>query len=878
MKFLEKTSVRNVRVALGLMVTGFVLSSTAMAQDEIKSEGIQKIVVTGSSLKRIDAEGAAAVIFVNRVDIERSGASSVVELLQTMAGTTSSFDGSNSNSFAQGAAAVSLRGLGEKNVLVLLNGRRLANYGFAQGIDSTFFDLNSLPLSVLERVEVLRDGASAIYGSDAVAGVINFITRKNYQGVEVNSRLAMNQARDGQEGTVGITAGFGNLATDKQNVLFSLDIFKSRPTLDGKHALTKSDDFRRFGGIDGRSISLNPGSFYRFDEAAHREAMPGCLGTIGVDNRGDQYCYTDTAPTRGGVEKNRVSFAALYTRTLNEHMELFAETGFSRNNTKYDRGFLGINAYNHYIYPGDAAYKDTLNGIDNGGRLLAFRSVYEAGRQQSQVDSDSGRMLLGLRGESNGWDFESAFGYSQNKVRTSDKGLLISKIDDAYTNGGYDPFKQQNSAADVAALITPYSANATSKLSSWDAKMSKENLFSLPAGNVGFAAGVSILREKAVNTPDPLTIQNKIEDIGGTGSIGQRTVKSIYAELAVPIIKHLDAQVAVRHDRYSDFGGTTNPKLALTYRAMDSLLFRGSATTSFKAPTLPQLYLDPSKAYPGDGIRDTIRCIPLGYVGSDCAYYPELKVVSNPNLKPEKSKNFSAGMVFEPIKNYSISIDYYKILQRDTIASLDLQYIVDHEFSDPKYAALIERNPRNPALELKYPGLHNGRLFRITDPYDNVGRTETDGVDVILKGVFSVGQFGRINLQDDFNTILSLKQSDVPGSALEERVGGRYNPKWRNTASVAWSNGAWNTQLKFNTNAGFVDSGYVFRADATTGHLPTTTSTDLVIGYTGIKDATINFGIRNLLDRTPRFSVDNGGFMDSTSGRYIFGSVRYAFK
>ncbi len=257
-----KKGVLLVRMALSLFATGMLLTGSLHGQEVSANNPIQKVEVTGSNLKHIEAEGPSAVVVVRRIDIERSGAGTVVELLGKMTGVTGAFDGTNSNSFSQGAAAVSLRGLGEKNTLVLLNGRRIANYGYAQNTDSTFVDLNSIPLSALERVEVLRDGASAIYGSDAVAGVINFITRRNYEGIEASARVAGNQAGDAKETSVGITAGFGNLSTDKQNVLLSFDAFHRDPTQNGKHSLTRSDDRRPYGGTDGRSTDLYPGSFF----------------------------------------------------------------------------------------------------------------------------------------------------------------------------------------------------------------------------------------------------------------------------------------------------------------------------------------------------------------------------------------------------------------------------------------------------------------------------------------------------------------------------------------------------------------------------------------------------------------------------------------
>ncbi len=621
--------------------------------------------------------------------------------------------------------------------------------------------------------------------------------------------------------------------------------------------------------------------FLRWDEADTREAMPGCKGTVETDTRGDQYCRINNAPnTQSSPTEARAGVSAIFTRQIKADMDLFAELGLHKTNSKYKTGFMGISSgQNRLIWPGDAAWKDSLNGIPIEGRLQAFRSVYEAGQNISEVNSNSLRSVLGLRGAIDSWDYETAVTYSRNKVTTSDRGLLADAITTAYQDGGYDPFKLTNTDADVKALLTNFQRKAESKLTTADAKITNNNLFSFLGGAVGFASGLNISKEQADDTPDALISANIIENNGGTASSGSRTVKSIYAELSVPLSTQAEMQLALRHDRYSDFGGTTNPKLAIAYRPTESLLVRGSATTSFKAPMLPQLYMASTKAYSG-GVADWVRCGPLGYgpgKAIPCSYYPELKIVSNPQLKPELSKNFAAGFVFEPIKNYSISLDYYKISQKDTIQTLDEQYILDHEFTDPAIRALIERDPRNPVLEAKYPGLKDGRLKRLTVPFMNVGKTETDGIDLSLKAEFSTA-IGKLALQNDFNTILSLKQSFAKDQALIERTGGRWQPQWRNNFSVALSKDAWNTQMIARTSASMLDAGEVWRGTSDSIHLPTYTSVDFNVSYSGFKNLIVNLGATNAFDKMPRFSIDNDSFYDATSGRFLYASVRYTFK
>ena len=292
--------------------------SVAMAQDK-KPEQLDRVEVVGSHIKRIQAEGPTPVAVYTRADIEKTGALSAYDVLQDMVSTTGGVDGSNSNSFALGASYVSLRGMDTKNVLVLINGRRVANYSFAEGTDTPFVDLNTVPASAIEQVQLLRDGASAIYGSDAVAGVINFVTRKNYQGVEGTLSLKQNTAGDMRTGKAGIAAGFGNLATDKYNLLATLDVAQIGAAIPAKHFLRRSTDLRPYGGADGRSTNLNPGSYFNVGTGA-RLAMPGCVApsVVETDERGDEYCRTpDDIYRKASPEIRRVNAALLGTWDVN---------------------------------------------------------------------------------------------------------------------------------------------------------------------------------------------------------------------------------------------------------------------------------------------------------------------------------------------------------------------------------------------------------------------------------------------------------------------------------------------------------------------------------------------------------------------------------
>ncbi|QNM95873.1 TonB-dependent receptor plug domain-containing protein [Chitinimonas koreensis] len=894
---------------LSVALAGIGLSVAAIAAEETTPpQKVERIEVTGSNIRRAAVEGPSPVQVIRKEEIESSGASTVVELMSLLPSVTGFFSGSSSNSFSQGAAAASLRGLGEKNVLVLLNGRRLVNYGYANNIDSSFVDLNAIPLSAIEQVEVLRDGASAIYGSDAVAGVINFKTKRNYQGLEVAGRYGQHVDGGGQEHSASISAGFGDLSNDRFNVLLTADVFQREPTFDRDHKYTKSTDYRPYGGTDSRATNAFPGSYELYDTALGRQAMGGCLGSVEQDDRGDWYCRTESAAyTQTTPRTTRTGTSGIFSFALTPDTTLFSELAFNRNVTDYESGFASIGTFNsgntknadRLLWPGDAAYPTSVpiryfddNGVlqqenidpdaDAGSRVMVFRSVYEAGQVREKTTSDTARAVFGVKGNLADWDYETSIGYGHNKVKTVESGKLkTDAITDAYLNGGYDPFKLWNSAADVQKLLTSTTRAAESKLMSAELKASNPELFNLMDSPVGFAWGLQAYKDSIKDTPDAQTIAGNIENQGATAVSGDRRVLSAYGELAFNPIKQLEIQLALRHDRYSDFGGTTNPKLSFAFRPMQEVLLRGTATTSFKAPTLPQLYMAESTAY--TVVADWVRCGPLGYGPGQCQYSSRLKIHSNPDLQPEESKNFALGIVLSPTRNLTTSFDWYRIEQKNTIETLNAQYILDHEYNadgtkNPAFANLIERSPRNPALEAQYPGLKDGRLIGEIVPFMNVGKQNVSGFDWGLIYSFQLLNIGRLTINNQYSRLLKLQKSDIPSEAPRSRLDDNYNPEWRNSLNIELASGPWSYDTTTRTVASTYDMEDILNLDATTPRLSSYTSVDLNVGYKGIKNTVVNVGVQNLFARAPRFSKDGDAFQDSVTGRFAYASLRYTFK
>lgn len=891
----EKIGVASVRLAVGILA-GTTWLAAAQAQN-LADAGVQRVVVTGSNIARIDSEGPTAVEIVSRLQIEKSGASTTAELLGKLPSVNIQLTGNDSLSFAGGASSAGLRGLDPKYTLILLNGRRLANYGFADGAENSFVDLNSIPLAAIDSVEILRDGASAIYGSDAVAGVINFRTRRDYSGMEVTGNIGANEKGDGSTGNVSVTKGWGDSEHDGYNVLLTVDALKRNSLQRGMHAGTANRDRRRYGGSDKRFTTEFQGSVYDFDTSEPSFVIPGCKGSIEVDPAThDNVCYTN--PSREltpAIERFGVS--TIVTKRLSGNDELFAELGWNRNKTAFPTDYAALDdrlqvptdgTTNPGVLglPGPSA-DGTLAGFTPGDTLQVRHSITEAGRQVEVTTGTTLRLVGGWRGAVRGWDSELSLSLNQNKLRDEQTNqVLAAEAASAVKagilgQGGYDPFNPANPASVVNPMLTTLEREATSRLGALEWKMSKPELFSYQGRPVGFAWGAQASHESIEDRPDLRAIAGLIVSQGGTRANASRSLYSAYGELSVPLLSTLEMQLAARADHYSDFGNSYNPKLALAWRPNAAVLLRGSATTSFKAPTLLEIGSTTS-AY--QTVADWARCGPLGYVGATCSYSPKAYLKGNPNLKAEKADNYALGMVWQASPALAVSLDWYGIHQRDTIQPLDAQYLIDHEDSIPGYAALIGRDPRNPSLEKRYPGLNKGRLHDITTPYINVGKTNLSGLDLDVKYDVALGA-GKLHLRETNSYTLQFDQSVVAGVAPSDRLDGTNHPKWSNALRAAYELGQHELGLTAHTYAGtlnITDPTYTQDTAVTNARIPSYTVWDVNYSLRPGRQVDVNVGINNVFNRgvvyaSSTYKDDHVQALNDVVGRYVYVNLRYVF-
>ncbi len=638
--------------AAALLVAGWSVSAFAQ----------QRIEITGSATKRIESEGALPIQIITKEEIAKSGATTAAELLDRISANNGG--GYNQvlaigDSARPGFAGASLRGLGSNTTLVLLNGRRLAVFAF----DGGGTDLNAIALGAIERVEILKDGASALYGTDAIAGVMNFITRKDFGGIELNAGGRAPQKAGGRAVNASVTAGFGDLAKSGFNVFGNI-------TYDKYDALKASQrDFAKTaflpnapGGLFNRtSGNTFPASIFYPGVGTVNPGVPNCLPPASFQTVPTGPCRFDYASVIDILApQEKLGGLARATLQLGPNHELIAELTKTKTTTKFvisPTPASGATTFSGdaLLYPaGGKWYPKAINpatGLsENGllwytpattdgtatyfqplaGDLQIFWRTVDAGGRANQTKSDQDRMLVGAKGTLFGkWDYDVAALKSTSKAVESYVGGLFSEtklrratctdtsvpcgpLNPTYTpnpiNPDINPFGP-NDATGLAALkatqiLEPVRISKSTR-ESVDGKISGE-LMQLAGGPLAVALGVERRTEKYTDTPQAVLQSGDI--IGGGGNQapinGKRTVTAVFGEAVLPVFKGFEALVQARSDKYSDFGNTTNPKLGLRWTPMKEVLVRASTGTGFRAPTLSDLLSPQTQTNTGGNYND----------------------------------------------------------------------------------------------------------------------------------------------------------------------------------------------------------------------------------------------------------------------------------
>lgn len=903
--FQEKVSVRSVRLAIGL------LAGLAAGQS-IAQEAIQKVEITGSSIRRIVKEGALPVQVISKETIAKTGATTVADVVQklpAMQGFTIEAIAAGSNS--GGRTTASIHDLGSAYTLVLLNGRRIAPL---QDSGSSV-NLNAIPMSAVERIEILTDGASALYGADAIAGVINFVLKKNYQGLTVEGTFVKPQHQNGENSNFSITGGYGDLQADRFNVMatYRHDDQKQLKATDREFARTSYIPFTYDGRsyiYDRTSTSLTPANVdIQFNTAANMTGIGfnpyqkknnncGDMNVVSLFNDAfNTKCAFDFVQTVEIVpESKRDSFFATGRYKINDSLTAYADASIARfdltariaPNPVSVPIPIGSALYNQYVLP----YLTAAQAAQVRTATAAFRAN-DWGTRDSQTITNVNHYVAGLEGEAFGWDFNTGATFSKYKIDERYVGgyMLNTEFRAMINNGLFDPFAPAGGQSAATQTLIQNSLfkgsirEAYSEMKGIDIRGSRE-LFTLPGGTANIGVGADYRELNQVQTATTAAKNGTIYAFSAPAEFDYtRSSSGLFAELAMPVIKDLEVTAALRYDSYSavedaiknvEVGkkqSSDTYKVAFRYQPTKTLLLRGSYGTGFRVPNMDNIASPVVSA----GVTAAARACPAALVAenkelckSGVAQYP-VQRGGNKDLSPEESKQYAVGFRIEPSANFSFGMDLWDVNVKNQVSSVTEALA----FSDATLYRQLFTTFKDPAS-----GIVNWSF--LIAPL-NIGRTHNRGIDWDVT-VSDRYDFGKLTLNAN-GTYMLKSAFTVPGTQDQwtdamNKFGILDNVTFRNIMrfSATLDSGKLSNVLTLNWRNGYSDApttvySVADKKNTTTPirlDVPSYTQIDYQGRYVFNSKWDVRFGVKNLLDKEPPLSLR------ASSGHQVGYDPRYA--
>ena len=891
------------------------LAQNNPAPDTKDQAPLGTITVTGSALPRTDTETPSPVIVIDAVAIKRSGLTTVADVVRSISADNSgTIPTAFSVGFAAGSSGVALRGLTVNSTLVLIDGRRVASYALADDGQRSFVDLNTIPLSAVDRIEVLKDGASSLYGADAIAGVVNIILKHDSQGLEASAEIGNSQHGGGFEKRVNGSWGAGNLDSDRYNAYVAFEYQgDNRIATSARGFPFNTADLSSIGGnnLIGGQPALTGGSIYG-------SVTPGTLGTPGNLNTGvpisanpiyqplrpcgpgsnlvndpdnnlgggaGSYCtqnfarYIDDQPAQ-----ERIGLYGRFTVKLNDYTEAYLNAGYYQNRVTADGGFSQIqtstpNNTNAIALP-PTLPDGSLNPNDPfaaQGQYALINYAFGDIPGGSQYLNHVIRAVAGIKGTLGDWNYDSAVVVNHTWLKSDLFGFInYNQLISDVTNGTYnfvDP--AQNSSAVRAALSQTLSKTSTSDMDSIDFRANRP-LFDLPGGPLGLALGGEV-RHEAQNDPD-LNPNTLYQGLGVAHTIGSRNVAAVYAEVDAPVWKTLEIDASARYDHYNDFGGAFDPKFGLKWTPIEQLALRGTYSRGFRAPSFSENGSSASEGFISYTPTDPGFVAAHNNDGYTAPYALALANSANPNIGPERSRSATFGAIFQPTSWLNGSLDYYAIKKTGVIVQSDPTVALNDYFAGtplpPGYVVIADvPDPLNPnAL---------ARPIVVSAPYVNANSLRTDGLDLDLRAKFELTANSQF-ISDLTATKIFSWSMHFPDGTSQQYVGTqgpyilssgagtpRYRANWANT--VIWGP-LEATATIYYTSGLFMSAPDIvpgcFSTNYTTGanfpnncRMASFTHADLTGIWHYNEHIDFSAGVLNLFDRKPPLDpIDYAGF------------------
>ncbi len=892
-------------------------AQTAQAQEAAGDQAIKRVVVTGSYISRADQETPSPVQVMTAADLKKSGYTTVSEALRdiTANGQGTLSQGFN-GAFAAGASGVSLRGLTVGATLVLIDGHRMAPYPLSDDGQRPFVDITSIPMDAVERIEILKDGASAVYGSDAIAGVVNVILKKSFQGTSITAETGTTQHGGGATHHLALMRGFD--LSENTNGYLALE-YRHQDQIrlnqrDG--AWTRMDWSADPGGRDLRpgarnSIVSNPVTRtpYLQDPALGSTAGAYAFLDSGCDfarRNANQCVFTNTWSQLQPASENLDLLASLTSRLNNDWTLGVKASYFDSKSQQTIRpssvpvgSFAGVTAIGPNrapaiigtIDPGLYTVPATYPGNPFGHAVNVRAIVPDTPFRRTDVDTKSYRAVADLNGSAAGWDIAASLGLTRVETDTTYRGYINPTALLQALNNTANPLKLTGgNSADVMAAVTPtVSGKATDELDFIELRASRE-LAKLDGGPLSLGTGMSFVH-KSLNAPDPIEAQNgTVNSLPAAYAIGKENNAALYAELAAPVLKSLELDAAVRADHYDTYGHSYTPKVGFKFTPSSMFSLRGTASRGFRAPSATENGTAGS-LFSFNTIRDPILCPVSNADGSpntdspqnvpaQCELSPSYLQTTNKNLQPEKSKSYTLGVIIEPIKNWSTTLDYYKITVDNQIISASALASFD------PLAFAVRGGPETVTFGDGSTGTSSvGTIQYISTPYVNGQTTSTAGAEFESRYRFKLNEAAKMTIglqwthMFNYNMTLNGKTYNLAGTHGPAIVSGDTgNPKDRAQFTLSFDQGPLTVSATTNYISGFdvtdpsnglTDCDSSLQANnsrwkagqspAQYCKVPSFTYTNLSMSYQFNKAWTLNGSITNLFDKAPPIDAQTYG-------------------
>lgn len=872
-------------------------SATESYIDEVIAIGKS---ITGSRINRTDIAGSAPVDILNRGDLEASGSQSVVNILKYLPSVAGNSTSTFVTNGGDGTASITLRGLPKGNTLILINGRRIVS----GGIKGESIDLNMLPISAIERIEVLKDGASSIYGSDAIAGVVNIILKKHYEGIETEAFYGASSRDDLRTQTINASFGY---AFENSNLFINTNIFDQGEIFSRDRSLSATADGRSRGGIDFRS-SATPNARITLDSNFY---------ILDTQTDGTPFQGTDPSHYRFATENDLYNFREQTHAFLPTDQESIFITG-DYEITPSLQGYLEI-TYSESTIHNQLAPTPLFTGFEDIDLTISANNIYnpfnqditdirrrliEIGPRVDIYNYDMQSVVVGVESQRNQWAWNLTYGQSISHTNEINTGILSAErtqralgnsanclgfnIDNCEPLNLFGPVNSITSEQ-IQYILTQTESNGTNKLKNLSANL-VGTIGYLPAGDIKIAAGLEYRQESTAQHPDRQKAEaNTIGGLNLKSSNGQRSIQELYCELLLPLAqntdfsKPLELELSTRYSRYSDFEQTTNPKLGIRYYPYHPLLIRATYSEGFRAPALHELFASEQQSF--NLIADpcanpaSVGVLPGCNLLADSSRTQILTITGgNKSLLAEQAQSYTLGLVWDPkaAQHFSFALDLYHIKQKNVVDS-SAQFIVNQNATQGDFSELVIRDS-------------NGSITKIIATNLNIGIREITGADLSLNYEQPDTRYGTFKVSLNAAHINRFLDQIDP-TAPRENLAGQFSD------AASEGNGSlpkWKSNLGFSLSQDYWDIHYtVHYISALTETVPRINTIRRIASWTvhDIQfskfiaynlDSRITVGIDNLFDQSPPFvaSAFNDNFdsrVYDLTGRFLYLRLKKEF-